>query len=101
MATIVKKLKVLFDFLRLPSDGFVSRLTQIHDKMAGNPAFPNSPEVKSGPYSDGSLCRGFGSRQRAIYMGGRVTGSDSDLRQQLLDAGGQILARHFKLPGTF
>jgi hypothetical protein len=39
----VKKLKVLFDFLRLPSDAFVSRLTQIHDKMAGNPAFPNPP----------------------------------------------------------
>jgi hypothetical protein len=43
MATIVKKLKVLFDFLRLPSDGFVSRLTLIHDKMAGNPAFSNPP----------------------------------------------------------
>src|SRR6267143_6966878 len=43
MATIVKKLKVLFDFLRLPSDGLVSRLTQIHDKMAGNPAFSNPP----------------------------------------------------------
>src|SRR5258705_436100 len=43
MATIVKKLKVLFDFLRLPSDGFVSRLTAIHDKMAGNPAFSNPP----------------------------------------------------------
>src|SRR5437763_2568267 len=43
MATIVKKLKVLFDFLRLPADGFVSRLTQIHDKMGGNPAFSNPP----------------------------------------------------------
>src|SRR5207244_6717872 len=43
MTSIVKKLKVLFDFLRLPSDGLVSRLTQIHDKMAGNPAFPNTP----------------------------------------------------------
>src|SRR5207237_9547089 len=43
MTTIVKKLKVLFDFLRLPSDGLVSRLTQIHDKMAGNPAFSNPP----------------------------------------------------------
>jgi hypothetical protein len=43
MKTIVKKLKVLFDFLRLPSDGFVSRLIQIHDKMAGNPAFSNPP----------------------------------------------------------
>jgi Fibronectin type III domain len=43
MVTIVKKLKVLFTFLRLPSDGLVSRLTQIHDKMAGNAAFPNPP----------------------------------------------------------
>ena len=43
MVTIIKKLKVLFDFLRLPADGLVSRLTQIHDKMAGNAAFPNPP----------------------------------------------------------
>src|SRR5262249_22617988 len=43
MKTAVKKLKALFDFLRLPSDGFVSRLTQIHDKMNGNAAFPNPP----------------------------------------------------------
>jgi hypothetical protein len=43
MKTTVKKLKALFDFLRLPSDAFASRLVQIHDKMAGNPAFPNSP----------------------------------------------------------
>jgi hypothetical protein len=43
MTTVVKKLKVLFDFLRLPSDTFVSRLTQIHDKMLGNAAFPNPP----------------------------------------------------------
>ena len=43
MTTIVKKLKVLFDFLRLPSEGFVSRLILIHDKMAGNPAFSNPP----------------------------------------------------------
>src|SRR5437899_6587196 len=34
-------------------------------------------------------------------VGFNVLRSDSDLRQQLLDAGGQILARHFKLPGTF
>jgi len=43
MTTVVKKLKALFDFLRLPSDTFVSRLTQIHDKMLGNAAFPNPP----------------------------------------------------------
>ena len=38
-----KKLKALFDFLPLPADGFVSRLTAIHDKMFGNAAFPNPP----------------------------------------------------------
>src|SRR5215469_651965 len=43
MATAVKKLKALFDFLGLPSDTFVSRLTQIHDKVVGNSAFPNPP----------------------------------------------------------
>jgi hypothetical protein len=43
MATTMKKLKVLFDFLRLPADDFVSRLTQIHDKMNGNAAFSNPP----------------------------------------------------------
>jgi Fibronectin type III domain len=43
MTTTIKKLKALFDFLGLPSDSFVSRLTQIHDRMLGNPAFPNSP----------------------------------------------------------
>ena len=43
MKTIVKKLKALFDFLRLPDDAFVSRLAAIHDKMLGNPAFPNPP----------------------------------------------------------
>jgi len=43
MTTIVKKLKALFDFLRLPDDSFVSRLTSIHDKMLGNTAFPNPP----------------------------------------------------------
>ena len=41
--TKVKKLKALFDFLRLPDDGFVSRLTAIHDAMPGNAAFPNPP----------------------------------------------------------
>jgi hypothetical protein len=43
MKTIVKKLKALFDFVRLPDDGFVSRITAIHDKMLGNTAFPNPP----------------------------------------------------------
>ena len=43
MATMMKKLKVLFDFLRLPSEGLVSRLILIHDKMNGNPAFSNPP----------------------------------------------------------
>src|SRR5215831_3067910 len=43
MTTTVKKLKALFDFLGLPSDSLVSRLTQIHDRMLGNPAFPDSP----------------------------------------------------------
>ena len=38
-----KKLKALFDFLPLPADAFVSRLTAIHDKMLGNTAFPNPP----------------------------------------------------------
>ena len=38
-----KKLKALFDFLRLPDNAFVSRLTAIHDKLLGNPAFPNPP----------------------------------------------------------
>ena len=38
-----KKLKAAFDFLPLPADRFVSRLTAIHDKMLGNPAFPNPP----------------------------------------------------------
>ena len=38
-----KKLKALFDFLPLPADGFVSRLTAIHDKLLGNTAFPNPP----------------------------------------------------------
>ena len=38
-----KKLKALFDFLPLPADAFVSRLTAIHDKMHGNTAFPNPP----------------------------------------------------------
>lgn len=41
--TKVKKLKALFDFLRLPDDGFVSGLTSIHDKMLGNTAFPIPP----------------------------------------------------------
>ena len=39
----IKKLKALFDFLRMPDDGFVSRLTAIHDKLLGNTAFPNPP----------------------------------------------------------
>ena len=43
MTTIVKKLKALFDFLRSPSEMFVSRLIQIHDKMLGNAAIPNRP----------------------------------------------------------
>ena len=43
MTTVEKKLKALFDFLRLPSDTFVSRLTQVHDKMLGNAVFPNPP----------------------------------------------------------
>ena len=38
-----KKLIAVFDFLTLPADGFVSRLTAIHDKMFGNAAFPNPP----------------------------------------------------------
>src|SRR5206468_2144984 len=38
-----KKLKALFDFLALPADVFVSRLTAIHDKLLGNVAFPNPP----------------------------------------------------------
>jgi len=42
-ATVVKKLKALFDFLRMPDDGFVSRLTATHDKMLGNTSFPNPP----------------------------------------------------------
>src|SRR5437763_2179236 len=41
--TKAKKLKAVFDFLPLPADGFVSRLTAIHDKMFGNAAFPNPP----------------------------------------------------------
>src|SRR5215467_4399962 len=44
MKTIKRKLKALFDFLRLPdSDTFVSRLTAIHDALSGNAAFPNPP----------------------------------------------------------
>ena len=43
MRTAIKKLKALFDFLRMPDDSFVSRLTAIHDKLLGNPAFPNPP----------------------------------------------------------
>ncbi len=43
MKTAIKKLKALFDFLRLPDDSFVSRLTAIHDKLLGNTAFPNPP----------------------------------------------------------
>jgi hypothetical protein len=43
MKTVIKKLKALFDFLPLPADAFVSRLTAIHDKMLGNAAFPNPP----------------------------------------------------------
>ena len=43
MKTKVKKLKALFDFLKLPDDGFVSRLTSIHDKMLGNASFPTPP----------------------------------------------------------
>jgi len=44
MKTIKRKLKVLFDFLRLPDgDAFISRLTAIHDAMSGNAAFPNPP----------------------------------------------------------
>ena len=43
MTTAIKKLKALFDFLRLPDDSFVSRLTAIHDKLLGNTAFPNTP----------------------------------------------------------
>jgi hypothetical protein len=43
MRTAIKKLKALFDFLRLPDDSFVSRLTAIHDKLLGNTAFPNPP----------------------------------------------------------
>ena len=43
MTTKVKKLKAFFDFLRVPDDTFVSRLTAIHDKMFGNAAFPNPP----------------------------------------------------------
>ena len=38
-----KKLMAVFDFLPLPADGFVSRLTAIHDKMFGNAAFTNPP----------------------------------------------------------
>ncbi|PYS14352.1 MAG: hypothetical protein DMG15_08430 [Acidobacteria bacterium] len=41
--TKVKKLKVLFSFLRLPDDGLVSRLNAIHDSIAGNAAFPSPP----------------------------------------------------------
>jgi hypothetical protein len=43
MTTAIKKLKPLFDFLCLPDDSFVSRLTLIHDKLLGNTAFPNPP----------------------------------------------------------
>jgi hypothetical protein len=43
MTTKPKKLKAVFDFLPLPADAFVSRLTAIHDKMLGNSAFPNPP----------------------------------------------------------
>ena len=44
MKTIKRKLKALFDFLRLPDgDGLVSRLTAIHDSLDGNAAFPNPP----------------------------------------------------------
>src|SRR5947207_5358273 len=38
-----KKLMAVFDFLLLPADGFVSRLTAIHDKLLGNTAFANPP----------------------------------------------------------
>src|SRR5213594_2058660 len=41
--TKVKKLKALFDFVRVPDETFVSRLTVIHDKMFGNTAFPTPP----------------------------------------------------------
>src|SRR6266699_2065607 len=43
MTKFIKKLKALFDFLPLPADAFVSRLTAIHGKMLGNPAFSNPP----------------------------------------------------------
>ena len=43
MTTKPKKLKAVFDFLPLPADSLVSRLTAIHDKMLGNTAFPNPP----------------------------------------------------------
>jgi hypothetical protein len=43
MRTAMKKLKALFDFLRMPDDSFVLRLTAIHDKLLDNPAFPNPP----------------------------------------------------------
>jgi hypothetical protein len=43
MRTAMNKLKALFDFLRMPDDRFVSRQTAIHDKLLGNPAFPNPP----------------------------------------------------------
>ena len=41
--TKAKKSKAVYDFLPLPADGFVSRLTAIHDKMFGNTALPNPP----------------------------------------------------------
>jgi hypothetical protein len=39
MTTAIKKLKPLFDFLRLPDDSFVSRLALIHDKLLRSPRF--------------------------------------------------------------
>src|SRR5215471_3349432 len=43
MNIIKRKLKALFDFLRLPDGAFTSRVTAIHDALVGNGAFPNPP----------------------------------------------------------
>src|SRR5215471_1970974 len=44
MKTIKRKLKALFDFLRMPDrDTFISRVTAIGDALTGNAAFPNPP----------------------------------------------------------
>ena len=79
--TKVKKLKALFDFVRVPDETFVSRLTVIHDKMLGNTAFP-TPLVDLAVFKTGIT--NYAAAAAAALDGGKQAKADKKKQHEAL-----------------